>query len=132
LIAQSTFANHPFARKAITDACEGILNDRFYSTSDQVENCIKPFKYEIDVEDSEWSKGRVNVAGVLKRELGAVEDAIKEVEKSVGGRRKLKDVVTFVEKAKKGEVDVVGDGASGAGGFSSELLQKGRLCQLLK
>ena len=128
LIAQSTFANHPFARQAITDACEGILNDRFYSTSDQVENCIKPFKYEIDVEDGEWTKGRANVAGVLKRELGAVDEAVKEVEKSVGGKRKLKDVMSFVEKARKGEVDVVGDGASGAGGFSSELLQKGMSC----
>lgn len=125
LISQSTFANHPFARQAITDACEGILNDRFYSTSDQVENCIKPYKYEIDVEEGEWTRGRANVAGVLKRELSAVEEAVKNVEKSVGSKRKLRDVMTFVDKARKGEVDVLGDGASGAGGFSSELLQKG-------
>jgi hypothetical protein len=30
-----------------------------------------------------------------------------------------------VDKARKGEVEVVGDGASGAGGFSSDLLQRG-------
>jgi hypothetical protein len=51
---------------------------------------------------------------------------VKSVEKSVGGRRKLKDVMGFVDKARKGEVEVVGDGASGAGGFSSDLLQKGK------
>jgi hypothetical protein len=90
-----------------------------------VENCIKPYKFEIDVEDGEWARGRENVAGVLKNELRACEDAVKTVEKSVGGRRKLKDVMGFVDKARKGEVEVVGDGASGAGGFSSDLLQKG-------
>jgi dynamin-like GTPase MGM1, mitochondrial len=126
LVAQSTFASHPFARQAITEAASGILNERFYSTSDQVENCIKPYKFEIDVEDGEWARGRENVAGVLKNELRACEDAVKTVEKSVGGRRKLKDVMGFVDKARKGEVEVVGDGASGAGGFSSDLLQKGK------
>lgn len=125
LIAQSTFASHPFARQAITEAASGILNERFYSTSDQVENCIKPFKYEIDVEDGEWVKGRENVAGVLKQELRACEDAMKHVEQTVGGKRKLKDVMGFVDKARRGEVEVVGDGASGAGGFSSDLLQRG-------
>jgi hypothetical protein len=125
LIAQSTFASHPFARQAITDAASGILNERFYSTSDQVENCIKPYKFEIDVEDGEWTRGRESVAGVLKKELKDCEDAAKAVEKNVGGKRKLKDVMGFVDKARNGEVEVVGDGASGAGGFSSDLLQRG-------
>lgn len=124
LISQSTFAAHPFARQAITDAAAGILNERFYSTSDQVENCIKPYKFEIDVEDSEWSRGRENVTSVLKNELKACEDASKNLEQHVGGRKKLRDVMSFVDKARKGEILVDGD-ASGAGGFSSALLQKG-------
>lgn len=125
LIAQSTFASHPFARQAITEAASGILNERFYSTSDQVENCIKPYKFEIDVEPGEWARGRENVAAVLKGELQQCEQAMKNVEKSVGGKRKLKDVMGFVDKARKGEVEVFGEGASGAGGFSSDLLQRG-------
>jgi dynamin-like GTPase MGM1, mitochondrial len=125
LVAQSTFASHPFARQAITEAASGILNERFYSTSDQVENCIKPYKFEIDVEEPEWTRGRENVADVLKNELKAVEDATKILEKEVGGRKKLRDVVGFVEKCRRGEIIVEGDGATGAGGFSRELLQRG-------
>jgi GTP-binding protein EngB required for normal cell division len=125
LIAKSTFASHPFARQAITEAASGILNERFYSTSDQVENCIKPYKFEIDVEDGEWARGRENVAGVLKQELRAVEEAMKITEQEVGGKRKLRDVMSFVEKCRKGDVTVEGDPTSGAGGFSSALLQKG-------
>lgn len=127
LVAQSTFASHPFARQAITEAASGILNDRFYSTSDQVENCIKPYKFEIDVEDAEWARGRENVSVVLKNELKAVEEATKMLEKDVGGRRKLKDVVTFVDKCRRGDIVIEGEGETGAGGFSKELLQKGKL-----
>jgi len=130
LIAQSTFASHPFARQAITEAASSILNERFYSTSDQVENCIKPYKFEIDVEDGEWARGREYVAGILKNELRACEEAVMDVEKNVGGKRKLRDVMSFVDKARKGEVTVEGDGASGAGGFSKDLLQKG-MCRAL-
>lgn len=125
LVSQSTFSTHPFARQAISEAASGILNERFYSTSDQVENCIKPYKFEIDVEDAEWSKGRENVTGVLKHELKACEDAVKQTEKTVGGRRKLQDVMTFVDKARRGDVNIEGNATSGAGGFSSALLTKG-------
>jgi len=125
LIATSTFAAHPFARQAITEAASGILNERFYSTSDQVENCIKPYKFEIEVEDSEWSKARGNVSGVLKTELKACEAAVRSAEDIVGGKRKLKDVMGFVDRVRKGEVVLEGDGAGGAGGFSAALLQKG-------
>ncbi|RFU34993.1 hypothetical protein B7463_g1393, partial [Scytalidium lignicola] len=126
LISQSTFATHPFARQAISEAASGILNERFYSTSDQVENCIKPYKFEIDVEEGEWGRGRENVAGVLKNELKACEDAVKRVEDQVGGRRKLKDVIAFVNRARSGDISLEGDSSAGAGGFSSALLQKGR------
>ena len=126
LIAKSTFAAHPYAQKAITEASSGILNDRFYSTSDQVENCIKPYKYEIEVEDREWSKGRESVAKVLKEELKACEAAEKQIENGIG-KRKLKDVTTFVDRVRKGEVVLEGDGSRGAGGFSSALLYRGML-----
>ena len=126
LLTDSTFASHPYAQKQIVDACNSILNDRFFSTSDQVENCIKPYKYEIEVEDPEWSKGRENVSKVLKDELKACESAFKHVEDSVG-RRKLKDVMSFVDKVRKGEVVLEGDGAGGAGGFSADLLARGML-----
>ncbi|KAI9795442.1 MAG: dynamin-like GTPase mgm1 [Piccolia ochrophora] len=126
LLQESTFAAHPFARKAINNAASVILNDRFYSTSDQVENCIKPYKFEIEVEDAEWSKGREGVTGVLKNELKACEAAVKAVEQSVGGKKKLKDVIGFVDRVRKGDAVIEGDGRGGAGGFSAALLQKGR------
>ncbi|OXV07658.1 hypothetical protein Egran_04574 [Elaphomyces granulatus] len=125
LVANSTFSTHPYAQNAILGACNGILNDRFFSTSDQVENCIKPYKFEIEVEDTEWMKGRENVSKVLKEEAKACEAALKKVEETVG-KRKLKDVMSFVDKVRKGELTLESDGGGGAGGFSAALLQKGR------
>ncbi|OQD78162.1 hypothetical protein PENDEC_c001G00241 [Penicillium decumbens] len=125
LLASSTFAAHPGAHKQITDACTSILNDRFFSTSDQVENCIKPYKYEIELEDSEWAKGRDNAGKVLKEELRACESAMKHVEDTVG-KRKLRDVISFIDKVRRGEVVLEGNTASGAGGFSAALLERGR------
>ncbi|KAL8729278.1 MAG: hypothetical protein Q9181_005057 [Wetmoreana brouardii] len=126
LIARSTFASHPYAKEAITAASNGILNERFYSTSDQVENCIKPYKYEIEVEDSEWAKGRQSIVNVLRKELKDCEASVKSVEDNVGGKRKLNDVMTFIDRVRKGDVVLEGDGTGGAGGFSAALLQKGR------
>ncbi|KAM0345168.1 hypothetical protein ACHAPU_006803 [Fusarium lateritium] len=126
LISNSSFSSHPFARQAIMESASTILNERFYSTSDQVENCIKPYKFEIELEDREWLKGRDHVGGVLKKELDDCEKALKNLEDSVGGRRKIKEVMTFVDKARKGEIVAEGDNRSGAGGFSAALLSKGR------
>lgn len=131
LIASSTFASHPFAKQAITNAASAILNERFFSTSDQVENCIKPYKFEIEVEDSEWAKGRQNIINVLKNELRACEQAAKALEESVGGRRKFKDVTEFIDRVRKGEVVLEGNGSGGAGGFSAALLEKGTITEAI-
>ncbi|GJN86117.1 dynamin-like GTPase mgm1 [Purpureocillium lilacinum] len=132
LLGNSNFATHPFARKAIMEAASTILNERFYSTSDQVENCIKPFKFEVDIEDREWAQGRQHVGDVLKKELQDCESAMGQLESTVGGRRKLKEVMNFVDKARKGDIIVEGDGRSGAGGFSAALLSKGREAVFLR
>lgn len=129
LIEASTFAAHPYAQRAIVDASSSILNDRFYSTSDQVENCIKPFKFEIEVDNNEWSKGRKNIGQVLKSELKACDAAHKTLEDGIG-YRKLKDVMGFIDRVRKGDVVLEGDGTGGAGGFSAALLQKGD-CEII-
>jgi len=126
LIANSRFAAHPFARQAITDASSTILKDLSYDISDELEICIKPYKYRIEVEDYEWAKGRENVAKVLKDELKVVEAAVKHLEDQVGGRKKVKDVMSFIDRVRTGQVVLEGDGVGGAGGFSSALLAKGR------
>lgn len=125
LIARSTFASHPFARQAITEAASTILNEKFYSTSDQVENSIKPYKFDIDIDEREWAKGREHSGVVLKKELQDCEAALKGIESAVGGKRKLKDVMSFIDKTRRGDITVEGDGRSGAGGFSAALLAKG-------
>ena len=131
LISASTFASHPSAQQVILEAAHNILNDRFYSTSDQVENCIKPYKFEIEVDSSEWAKGRDSAAKVLKKELLACEDAKRQLEGLVG-KRKLKDVVGFIDRVRKAETHLEGDGGAGAGGFSSALLRQGREAVFLR
>ena len=124
LVAASTFAAHPYAQKAIREASSTILNDRFYSTSDQVENCIKPYKFEIEVEDNEWSKARESTGASLKGELKQCESAQRSLDDSTG-KRKLRDVMGFIDRVRKGDVVLEGDGTGGAGGFSSALLARG-------
>jgi dynamin-like GTPase MGM1, mitochondrial len=132
LIAHSTFARHPFARDAIQSAAASILNERFYSTSDQVENCIKPYKFEIEVDDNEWAHGRNAVVASLKQELRACESMQKQLEATAGGRRRLRDVTAFVDRVRSGDVVLEGDGGGGAGGFSAALLAQGRQSAFLQ
>ncbi|KAF4452293.1 dynamin GTPase [Fusarium albosuccineum] len=126
LIKNSTFSRNPLARQVITEAASTILNERFYSTSDQVENCIKPYKFEMHLKPREWADGRQHVVGVLKQELQDCEAAMKRCEAAAGGRRKLKEVMSFVDKAREGSIVVEGDGLHGIGSFSAALLGKGR------
>lgn len=125
LISNSTFAAHPFARRAINEASTAILRELSYDISDELEICIKPYKYRIELEDHEWTKGRENIGNVLKEELRMCENAVKHVETDVGGRKKLKDVMGFIDRVRSGQVVIEGDGIGGAGGFSSALLEKG-------
>ncbi|KAH8725879.1 P-loop containing nucleoside triphosphate hydrolase protein [Phaeosphaeriaceae sp. PMI808] len=132
LITNSRFAAHPFARQTITEASTSILKDLSYDISDELEICIKPYKYRIEVEDSEWTKGRNNVAMVLKDELKVCEAAVKQLEDQIGGRKRVRDVMSFIDRVRSGQVVLEGDGVGGAGGFSAALLGKGREAVFLR
>jgi len=131
LIESSIFAAHPSTRASILAASEGILRDLSYDTSDELEICLKPYKYRIELEDSEWSRGRENAQNLLKEELKVVEAAIKATEATIGGRKKARDVMAFIDRVKSGQVVLENDGIGGAGGFSAALLAKGKCPRLL-
>jgi len=123
LIETSSFRAHPFAKKAIQDATNQILNERFYATSDQVENCIKPYKFEIEVDDREWAISRDNAQKFLKEELKACDESLKNLKASLGGK-KLTQVMTFIDKIREGKSPEMAAGTE-ALGFSQAMLEKG-------
>ncbi|SPQ21892.1 10b7b069-19e3-44d9-a836-c36664a0b0d4 [Thermothielavioides terrestris] len=132
LLDKSSFAKHPSARKVISEAASTVLADRSYATSDGIEISLKPYKFDPDIQPDEWAQGREHVVGVLEGELKQCQAAMKSLEASVGGKKKLKEVMSFVDKARKGEIIVEGDHPSGAGGFSAALLARGREAVFLR
>ncbi|PWY99429.1 hypothetical protein BCV70DRAFT_237924 [Testicularia cyperi] len=95
-LAQSEpFNHHPDAAERIVAFSTAILRDRFGLTADQVENCVKPFKYEVEVEPAEWEAGRHRSLALVERELSMCDEAFNGIKKLLGGRR-LKGAMEYV------------------------------------
>ena len=82
-----------------------LLRDRIGITADQVENCIKPYKYEVEVEAREWEVGRTQAMELFEHEVQMCEDKLKELRKRVGGSRRLTGLMNYVKglEEKEGE-----------------------------
>ncbi|CED84095.1 dynamin gtpase [Phaffia rhodozyma] len=96
--------NHPVTSERVIQFSHAILRDRIPVTSDQVENCIKPYKYDIELDDREWEVGRVRAESLMEREIGLMEAKLAEIRDKVGGRRTLDGLVRHVgdiEREKK-------------------------------
>lgn len=99
LAAEEPLLYHPDATERINATADAILRERFALTSDQVENSVKPFKYEVEVDRAEWEVGRLQSVDLLQRELGMCEAALGKIRDAVGGR-KLRGAMEYV-----GEMD---------------------------
>lgn len=119
--------NHPLAKLAVLEAAKLVLSSKYYSTADQVENLIKPFKYEIEVEDREWLEARDHAQLLLKEELRQCDDRLAILKQEVGGR-KLGQVMTYLNKLQGPR----GTDDNEALGFSHALIQKGKEALALK
>ncbi|GAA6056947.1 hypothetical protein JCM3770_007158 [Rhodotorula araucariae] len=93
---------HPDAADRIAATADAILRERFTLTSDQVENSVKPFKYEVEVDAREWEHGRQEAVDLLQRELGMCDAALAKIRDAVGGR-KLRGAMEYVAEIEEKE-----------------------------
>ncbi|KAK4050082.1 mitochondrial dynamin GTPase Msp1 [Microbotryomycetes sp. JL201] len=93
---------HPDAADRVNATADAILRERFTLTSDQVENSVKPFKYEVEVESKEWDRGRDKAVELLQRELSMCEGALGKIKDAVGAR-KLRGAMEYVGELEEKE-----------------------------
>lgn len=99
LLTSEPLINHPSTCERITALSDAILRDRYTITADQVENCIKPYKHEIEMDSSgkEWDAGRNEAIELLRKEIELCDAAHQSITESVGGSRRLKSAVQYVK-----------------------------------
>ena len=105
IAAGEPFSFHPRASERLVEFAHMILRDRIPPTSDQVENCIKPYKYEVEVDEREWENGRKEAVKLFEREIGMCEEKLKEIRKKVGGSRRLSGLMSYVRELEEKERD---------------------------
>jgi len=119
IAAGEPFNFHPRASERLVQFAHMILRDRIPPTSDQVENCIKPYKYEVEVDEREWENGRNEAIKLFERELGMCEEKLKDIRKKVGGSRRLSNLMGYVrdleEKEREKKSRLIGNANTGAG-----------------
>ncbi|GJN93459.1 hypothetical protein Rhopal_006515-T1 [Rhodotorula paludigena] len=93
---------HADAAERINATADAILRERFTLTSDQVENSVKPFKYEVEVDQPEWELGRAQAVELLQRELSMCDAALAKIRDAVGGR-KLRGAMEYVGELEEKE-----------------------------
>ncbi|KAJ3388853.1 dynamin-like GTPase mgm1 [Entophlyctis sp. JEL0112] len=97
ILSSEQFAHHPEAREQIMQFSNDILRSKFHSTVDQVENTIKPYKFEVECTEQEWQEGVKRATSLLETTLASSEANLKAI-KSTFGRRRLRNAVRQIQK----------------------------------
>ncbi|KAL5525885.1 hypothetical protein ACEPAG_7223 [Sanghuangporus baumii] len=105
IVSGEPFSHHPLAAERIIAISHGILRERLGITSDQVENCIKPYKFEVEVDDREWELGRTKSVEAIEKELNMCESKLKEIKQRIGGGRRLNNLVGYVRMVEEKEME---------------------------
>ncbi|KAF8626418.1 hypothetical protein AX17_006584 [Amanita inopinata Kibby_2008] len=103
IAAREPFTYHPLAATRLIEFSHAILRDRVGLTADQVENCIKPYKYDIEIEKLEWERGRQRSVELVEREMSMCEKKLTDIRKKVGGGRRLGHLVGYVRSLEEKE-----------------------------
>ncbi|KAJ3233171.1 dynamin-like GTPase mgm1 [Chytriomyces hyalinus] len=106
MLSADQFAHHPEARAQILDFSTEILRSKFHVTVDQVENTIKPYKFEVECTEQEWQEGVKRAVTLLDTTLSTSEQELKTI-KSAFGRRRLRNAIAQIKKQEK-EAEVNG------------------------
>jgi len=105
IAAREPFTFHPKAAERLIEFSHAILRDRIGVTSDSVENCIKPYKYEVEVDEREWEQGRTQAIELFESESKFCENKLLELRKKVGGSRRLSSLIGYVKRLGEEETE---------------------------
>ena len=97
MTSREPFTFHPRAAERLIELSHAILWDRIGITSGSVEYCIKPYKYEVEVDEGDWERGRIQVIDLIEKELKMCESKLLDIRKKVGGNRRLTSLVGYVK-----------------------------------
>ncbi|KAJ9125144.1 hypothetical protein QFC22_000098 [Naganishia vaughanmartiniae] len=114
------FTFHPEVAERIIQFSRAILRERLGVTADQVENCIKPYKYEVEVDEREWEIGRQHSEEAFAMEISRCEGKLADIKKKVGGTRKLSSLVSFVHDIERRDAERTRRRFGSFGGGDSE------------
>ncbi|CAG8498571.1 5588_t:CDS:2, partial [Racocetra persica] len=77
-----------------------ILRNKFHTTSDQVENCVKPYKHEVECSEQEWTEGLKRTISLLEKELESCNKALQLIKDTIG-KKKLRAAIKYVIDAER-------------------------------
>ncbi|KAJ3040934.1 dynamin-like GTPase mgm1 [Rhizophlyctis rosea] len=100
LTATEPWVHHVEGRQKVMDFTNELLRSKLHTTIDQVENTIKPYKFEVECTELEWVEGQKRAVALLERKLKESETQLQEIKSSVG-RRKLRNAMKYVAKVDK-------------------------------
>jgi len=103
IASSEPFNNHPSTSERLINFSHDILRSRLGLASDQVENCIKPYKYEVEVDERDWETGREKAVKLFESEMVMCQEKLKEIQNRVGGYRKLNNLVGHVRSLEEEE-----------------------------
>ncbi|PIA19341.1 hypothetical protein COEREDRAFT_37725 [Coemansia reversa NRRL 1564] len=122
MVDNEPFVHHPETRAAVLNFSHTILRNKYHPTVDQVENTIKPFKYEIEIESHEWSKARKRSTALVDNEIRLCRQALKKTQSKIP-RKQLQQAMQFVRNAEKRESTQTNVDEMGYAQFSPRLLR---------
>ncbi|PKK69710.1 hypothetical protein RhiirC2_747881 [Rhizophagus irregularis] len=102
LASMEPLNNHPDTSSKVLNFSNEILRNKFHTTADQVENCVKPYKYEVECSEQEWADGVKRSIILLEKELESCDKALRHIRNTIG-KKKLRAAIKYVLDAEKEE-----------------------------
>jgi hypothetical protein len=95
-----------------------MIAQKFNTTVDQVENTIKPYKFDVDCTDAEWRTASASACTSLETRIKSHNDEMRTIRAEVG-RRRMRHAAAYLTSSAK-------DGGNGEAPFPIDILDKAR------
>lgn len=74
---------HFILKKTLDQLVESLLKEKYYQTFDQVENILKPYKYDIEFNHQEWKEYQLKALDLLDSEFQLCQQTFQSLKKSL-------------------------------------------------